>query len=96
MGHLNNPLACSAAQRLHQPCTRAPTESDPPLPLFLPPLQAEFSLHTPEAAWRAGQGLRPYIKDAQQLLIRARETRSRRILQVVQGKARQGRANDAG
>jgi len=47
-----------------------------------PRLQAEFSLHTPETAWRAGQGLRPYIKDAQKLLIRARETGSRRILQV--------------
>lgn len=44
--------------------------------------QAEFSLHTPQAAWRAGQGLRPYIKDAQKLLIRARETGSRRILQA--------------
>ena len=45
-------------------------------------LQAEFSLHTPESAWRAGQGLRPYIKDAQRLLIRARETNSQRIKQV--------------
>ena len=45
-------------------------------------LQAEFSLHTPEAAWRSGQGLRPYIKDAQRLLIRARETNSHRIKQV--------------
>jgi hypothetical protein len=45
-------------------------------------LQAEFSLHTPEAAWRSGQGLRPYIKDAQQVLIRARETGSHRIKQV--------------
>ncbi|KAI3434891.1 hypothetical protein D9Q98_002945 [Chlorella vulgaris] len=44
-------------------------------------LQAEFSLHTPEAAWRSGQGLRPYIKDAQQVLIRARETGSHRIKQ---------------
>ncbi|EFN57179.1 hypothetical protein CHLNCDRAFT_143577 [Chlorella variabilis] len=44
-------------------------------------LQAEFSLHTPDAAWRSGQGLRPYIKDAQQILIRARETRSQRIMQ---------------
>ena len=45
-------------------------------------LQAEFSLHNPESAWRAGQGLRPYIKDAQRLLIRARETNSQRIKQV--------------
>lgn len=45
-------------------------------------LQAEFSLHTPEAGWRAGQGLRPYIKDAQRLLIHAREARSHRIKQV--------------
>ena len=45
-------------------------------------LQAEFSLHNPEGAWRAGQGLRPYIKDAQRLLIRARETNSQRIKQV--------------
>ncbi|PSC76737.1 MAP kinase phosphatase 6 [Micractinium conductrix] len=44
-------------------------------------LQAEFSLHTPESAWRSGQGLRPYIKDAQRLLIAARESGSRRILQ---------------
>lgn len=48
-------------------------------------LQAEFSLHTPDAAWRSGQGLRPYIKDAQQILIRARETRSQRIMQVGAG-----------
>ncbi|PRW34077.1 MAP kinase phosphatase 6 [Chlorella sorokiniana] len=45
-------------------------------------LQAEFSLHTPESAWRAGQGLRPYIKDAQRILIRARETGSQRIKQA--------------
>lgn len=45
-------------------------------------LQAEFSLHTPESVWRTGQGLRPYIKDAQRLLIRARETNSQRIKQV--------------
>ena len=45
-------------------------------------LQAEFSLHMPEAAWRSSQGLRPYIKDAQRLLIRARETNSHRIKQV--------------
>lgn len=45
-------------------------------------LQAEFVLHAPEAAWRTGQALRPYIKDAQRILIRARETRSTRIKQV--------------
>jgi hypothetical protein len=45
-------------------------------------LQAEFALHTPETAWRSGQGLRPYIKDAQRILIRARETQSTRIKQV--------------
>lgn len=44
-------------------------------------LQAEFSLHTPEGSWRSGQGLRPYIKDAQRLLIRAREEGSHRIKQ---------------
>lgn len=32
-------------------------------------LQSEFSLHTPEATWRAGQGLRPYIRDAQRLAL---------------------------
>ena len=46
-------------------------------------LQAEVSLHTPESAWRAGQGLRPYIRDAQRILVRAREARSQRILQVI-------------
>ncbi|GAB4815508.1 hypothetical protein N2152v2_002554 [Parachlorella kessleri] len=44
-------------------------------------LQAEFALHTPETSWRTGHGLRPYIKDAQRLLIRARETQSTRIKQ---------------
>lgn len=48
-------------------------------------LQAEFALHTPESSWRAGQGLRPYIKDAQRILIRARETQSTRIKQVSLG-----------
>lgn len=28
-------------------------------------LQAEVNINTPEHAWRAGHGLRPYIKDAQ-------------------------------
>lgn len=46
-------------------------------------LQAEFSLHTPESVWRTNQGLRPYIKDAQRLLIRARECQSTRIKQVM-------------
>ncbi|KAL6781468.1 hypothetical protein ACKKBG_A11270 [Auxenochlorella protothecoides x Auxenochlorella symbiontica] len=44
-------------------------------------LQAEFSLHTSENLWRTGQGLRPYIKDAQRLIIQARTTHSQRILQ---------------
>ena len=45
-------------------------------------LQAEASLHTPESAWRSGQGLRPYIKDAQAVLVRARRAHSTRILQA--------------
>lgn len=44
-------------------------------------LQAEVSLHTPEAAWRSGEGLRPYIRDAQRLLMAARGARSARIPQ---------------
>lgn len=44
-------------------------------------LQAEASLHTPESAWRNGQGLRPYIKDAQAVLVCARRAHSTRILQ---------------
>lgn len=31
-------------------------------------LQAEVNINTPEHAWRAGHGLRPYIKDAQKIL----------------------------
>ena len=33
-------------------------------------LQAEFSLTVPEAVWRKGKGLRPYVRDAQKLLAR--------------------------
>lgn len=32
------------------------------------------------------QGLRPYIKDAQRLIIQARTTHSQRILQVIEGR----------
>ena len=45
-------------------------------------LQAEFSMATPEAAWRSGQALRPYVKDAQRLLIKARNVNSTRITQT--------------
>ncbi|KAG7674596.1 hypothetical protein NADE_008358 [Nannochloris sp. 'desiccata'] len=45
-------------------------------------LQAEFSMATPEAVWRSGQALRPYVKDAQRLLIHARATNSSRITQT--------------
>jgi protein-tyrosine phosphatase len=45
-------------------------------------LQAEFSMATPEAVWRSGQALRPYVKDAQRLLIQARATNSSRITQT--------------
>lgn len=45
-------------------------------------LQAEFSMATPEAAWRSGQALRPYVKDAQRLLIKARNSNSARITQT--------------
>jgi protein-tyrosine phosphatase len=44
-------------------------------------LQAEFSMATPEAVWRSGQALRPYVKDAQRLLIQARATNKSRITQ---------------
>ena len=37
---------------------------------------------TPEASWRSGQALRPYVKDAQQLLIKARQTGSAKITQT--------------
>lgn len=44
-------------------------------------LQAEVNIHIPEHAWRAGMGLRPYIKDAQRILSRAHETNSMQIKQ---------------
>ncbi|KAL3153369.1 hypothetical protein ABBQ38_011709 [Trebouxia sp. C0009 RCD-2024] len=44
-------------------------------------LQAEVSLNIPECMWRAGRGLRPYIKDAQRILTRARLNGSARITQ---------------
>lgn len=44
-------------------------------------LQAEVSLDVPEAMWRAGRGLRPYIKDAQQILSHAHRTQHSRIKQ---------------
>lgn len=36
-------------------------------------LQAEFSLTITEELWRQGRGLRPYVRDAQRLLIKARQ-----------------------
>ncbi|WIA42418.1 hypothetical protein OEZ86_008416 [Tetradesmus obliquus] len=44
-------------------------------------LQAEVNIHIPDHAWRAGMGLRPYIKDAQRILSRAHEANSSRIKQ---------------
>lgn len=44
-------------------------------------LQAEFWLGAPDEAWKSGQALRPYVKDAHRLLIRAKETGNRRITQ---------------
>ncbi|DBA78266.1 TPA: hypothetical protein ACH3X2_008217 [Trebouxia sp. C0005] len=44
-------------------------------------LQAEVSLNIPESMWRAGRGLRPYIKDAQKILTSAREYGNPRIAQ---------------
>ncbi|KAL0030367.1 hypothetical protein WJX77_012359 [Trebouxia sp. C0004] len=44
-------------------------------------LQAEVSLNVPESMWRAGRGLRPYMKDAQKILTRAREYGNPRIAQ---------------
>lgn len=35
----------------------------------------------PDHAWRAGHGLRPYIRDAQRILSRAHEARSTTITQ---------------
>jgi hypothetical protein len=59
-------------------------------------LQAEFSLAAPEAAWRAGQALRPYVKDAQRLLVAARAAGSTRITQVGKGKCTRRAARVAG
>ena len=50
-------------------------------PLSPRPPQAEVNIHIPDHAWRAGQGLRPYIRDAQRILSRAHEARSRAITQ---------------
>jgi hypothetical protein len=44
-------------------------------------LQAEVNIHIPEHSWRSGQGLRPYIRDAQRILSRAHECRDPRITQ---------------
>jgi hypothetical protein len=45
-------------------------------------LQAEFTLTAPESSWREGRALRPYVKDAQRLMARAREAPGpRRIFQ---------------
>lgn len=44
-------------------------------------LQAEVNINTPEHAWRAQHGLRPYIKDAQKILSRAHETGNPKITQ---------------
>ncbi|GLI65617.1 hypothetical protein VaNZ11_009183, partial [Volvox africanus] len=44
-------------------------------------LQAEVNINTPEHAWRAGHGLRPYIKDAQKILSKAHEQGNSKITQ---------------
>lgn len=44
-------------------------------------LQAEVDISVPEHLWRSGQGLRPYVRDAQRLLSRARATRNTRVKQ---------------
>ncbi|KAG1661526.1 hypothetical protein FOA52_000036 [Chlamydomonas sp. UWO 241] len=44
-------------------------------------LQAEVNINCPEHAWRSGQGLRPYIKDAQRILSKAHDSGNRRIVQ---------------
>lgn len=44
-------------------------------------LQAEVDLSCPESVWRAGQGKRPYLRDAQQVLKRAQESGDPRISQ---------------
>lgn len=46
-----------------------------------PKFQAEVDINVPEHLWRAGQGLRPYVRDAQRLLSRAGATRNARITQ---------------
>jgi len=42
-------------------------------------LQAEVNINIPDISWRSGHGLRPYIRDAQRLLSRARDTCNPRI-----------------
>jgi hypothetical protein len=44
-------------------------------------LQAEVNINIPESQWRSGNGLRPYIKDAQKILSRAHERRDPKISQ---------------
>ncbi|KAJ9527478.1 hypothetical protein QJQ45_025800 [Haematococcus lacustris] len=44
-------------------------------------LQAEVNINTPEHAWRAQHGLRPYIKDAQKVLSKAHESGNPKITQ---------------
>lgn len=39
-------------------------------------LQAEFSAVVSEISWRSGKTLRPYIRDAQKLIMRAKEVRA--------------------
>lgn len=40
-------------------------------------LQAEFNAAVSEISWRSGKTLRPYIRDAQKLIMRAKEVRER-------------------
>jgi hypothetical protein len=44
-------------------------------------LQAEVNINVPDHAWRSGQGLRPYIKDAQRILSKAHEVGDPKITQ---------------
>lgn len=44
-------------------------------------LQAEVNINIPDMAWRSGQGLRPYIRDTQKILSKARDTCNPRITQ---------------
>lgn len=44
-------------------------------------LQAEVNINIPDLAWKSGHGLRPYIRDAQKILSKARHTCSPRITQ---------------